>query len=101
MNPGEVEGLSPSIWGRLGPKELNGSYQYHHVSAHFFDHHIRLAYCVNYLRIWRVVTGLAYLKHYPEASEASNTSPYTYTRLVLGVFTYFAGLLPQLGLACV
>ena len=47
------------------------------------------------------VTGLAYLKHCPEASEASNTLPHAYTRLVLGVFTYFAGLLPQLGLACV
>ena len=41
------------------------------------------------------VTGLAYLKHCREASEASNTSPHAYTRLVLGVFTYFAESLPN------
>ena len=47
------------------------------------------------------VTGLAYHKHCPEASEPPKTPSYAYTRLILGVVTYFAGSLPQLGLACV
>ena len=47
------------------------------------------------------VTGLAYHKHCLEASGPPKTPSHAYTRLVLGVVTYFAGSLPQLGLACV